>query len=209
MLIAVIGGFAYLRRAGGAAPPKSPARPEPESATTPPTEAPVVATTAPAAATTVAAAPTTATAEPRVATAEPATAAPAATTAPTDPIATAPPAPTTSPRPATSPPKAAPKLQLTGLWTGWEQEQGRRREITVTIEGGRGTLVYSGSIVMGVPLLQVSEPHAGSVYFRALGGSGMRHYQGRWDGHTIRGTVEQDGASGGGRSQVGVFELSQ
>jgi hypothetical protein len=100
---------------------------------------------------------------------------------------------------------AGPKLE--GTWIGSETENDRKRNITITFSGGRGTLAYSGGIAVEVPLHEVEQPQKGSVRFNAEIRGGTRYYVGRWDGQKISGTINQEG--GDARTPLGTFEISQ
>jgi hypothetical protein len=101
---------------------------------------------------------------------------------------------------------AAQGIKLEGTWTGWEMEQGRKRGITLSVQGEAGTLTFAGSVAISVPLLRVEQPQKGIVKFSALIRGGGRHYDGRWDGEKITGTITQEGIA---PVQVGTFELTR
>jgi hypothetical protein len=101
---------------------------------------------------------------------------------------------------------AAQGIKLDGTWTGWELEEGRKRGITLTVQGEAGTLSFAGSVALSVPLLKVEQPQKGLVKFSALIRGGGRYYDGRWDGEKITGTITQEGIT---PVQVGTFELSR
>jgi hypothetical protein len=99
---------------------------------------------------------------------------------------------------------AGPKLE--GTWIGTETEGDRQRSITVTFNGRHGSLEYSGGVAVEIPVHDV-EMQKGSLTFNAEIRGGTRYYVGRWDGHKISGTINQEG--GGARTPLGSFELSQ
>lgn len=97
-----------------------------------------------------------------------------------------------------------PKLE--GTWTGWEQEEDRRRRISVVFSGGHGTLSYTGGIVVAVPL-QSLEQQKGTIRFSAQIRGATRYYIGHWDGKKIGGTISLEARET--QSPLGTFEISQ
>src|SRR5207302_2527658 len=96
--------------------------------------------------------------------------------------------------------------KLDGTWTGTENEGGRERPISVVFGGGRGTLSYTGGIVVAMPLQRV-EQQKGTIRFTAQMGGGTRYYVGRWDGKKISGTIHLEGQES--QPPLGTFEISQ
>jgi hypothetical protein len=122
---------------------------------------------------------------------------PASVTAPVAAAATpALAAPTATPPPA--------RLQLEGTWSGSQAEQGQQQYVTVTFRRGGGSIAYEGGITLTVPLLTLEQPRRDEVRFSVQIRGGVRHYQGKWNGEAITGTVSTDAA---GRSVVASFEL--
>ena len=100
---------------------------------------------------------------------------------------------------------AGPVLKIDGHWTGTETEAGAVKYVTVTFEGGTGTLTYERALSLTVPLIAVQQAR-NTVRFTMATGSGLRYFQGRWDGQKLSGTVSSDPA---GQAPVGSFELSR
>jgi hypothetical protein len=108
--------------------------------------------------------------------------------------------------PATAAAAATPpaRLQLEGTWAGSEVEQGERRYLTTSFRRGGGTLAYEGGITLTLPLLAVEQTRRDQVRFSVEVRGSVRHYDGKWDGEILAGSVSTDAA---GTNVVATFEL--
>jgi hypothetical protein len=99
---------------------------------------------------------------------------------------------------------AGPPLRLEGRWSGTETESGSLKYITANFAGAASTFTYERALSLTVPMLNVQQLK-GAVRFSVQTGTGPRHYQGRWDGQKLSGTISVDPA---GRTPLGAFELA-
>ena len=106
--------------------------------------------------------------------------------------------------PAAAATPAPARLQLEGTWAGSQVEQGQRQYVSVTFRRDGGSISYEGGITLTVPLLALDPPRRDQVRFSVQIRGGIRHYSGKWDGETIRGSISTDAA---GRNVVASFEL--
>ncbi|HUG55308.1 MAG TPA: IPT/TIG domain-containing protein, partial [Vicinamibacteria bacterium] len=99
---------------------------------------------------------------------------------------------------------AGPALRLEGRWSGTETESGRLKYVSASFAGEASTFTYERALSLTVPLLGLQRLKD-AVRFSVQTGTGPRHYQGRWDGQKLSGTISVDA---GGRTPVGTFELA-
>lgn len=107
--------------------------------------------------------------------------------------------------PATAAGTAAASLRLQGNWTGFEIQDGQRKNIVVSFGRSGGTLTFTDGVGIGVPLLTAEIPQRNAVRFSAQVRGGVRYYLGSWDGERVKGRISSDAA---GRNAVGSFELT-
>jgi pSer/pThr/pTyr-binding forkhead associated (FHA) protein len=108
--------------------------------------------------------------------------------------------------PAGTPGGVAASLRLQGNWTGFEIQDGQRKNIAVAFGRSGGTLTFTDGVGIGVPLLSAETPQRNALRFSAQVRGGIRYYLGNWDGERVRGRISADAA---GRNGVGTFELTQ
>jgi hypothetical protein len=96
-------------------------------------------------------------------------------------------------------------LRLQGNWTGFEIQEGQRKNIAVSFGRSGGTLTFTDGVGIGVPLLSAETPQRNALRFSAQVRGGVRYYLGNWDGERVKGRITADAA---GRNGVGSFELT-
>jgi hypothetical protein len=94
-------------------------------------------------------------------------------------------------------------FRLDGTWNGWENVGGSRQGIGLAFAGRAGSYAPARSAGT-LPVLDVEQPAKGVVRFKLKIRGGVRHYQGRWDGEKLAGTISGDAS---GRGDLGNFEL--
>jgi hypothetical protein len=94
-------------------------------------------------------------------------------------------------------------LQLDGIWGGTEVEGGTRKNIGITFSGRAGAYTF-GAGVASLPLMDIEQPSKGNVRFGLQIRGATRHYDGKWDGDRLAGTISSDAS---GRGDIGTFEI--
>ena len=95
---------------------------------------------------------------------------------------------------------------VTGLWSGWQTDEGERMSITVSFTGETGTLTYERTLTLTLPILKVEQSQKDTLRFSLQSGERLLRYVGTVDGESMKGKIFSEAAGG---SEIGTFELER